>query len=507
LRIKILYTIKLIFLCWLCVFACGCAAVTPDPSPMPIKTPAATVEPLLSPTSATIPPQYNEYTVKLDIHPSDNTVTGTEKIKIVNTSGRVLDKVYINVPLNAFSENASVRPVLDEHIDTVFPDGINYGYMEINSVYVCGEEVEFKLDETVLSVNLPAALPPDEWTELRIELDAKIPVMNHRTGSGENGMWFGSFLPILAVCDENGWHTDPYYPIGDPFYARAANFNVSITTPPEFTVVGPGVPLITDQDDKKITEFSTKLSRDFAFAISNSYTKSSITTPSNVEISLYTFSDTARKPELLELASRSLEYFSNRIGAYPYSTLVIAETRLFSKGGIEYSGVIFIDSDYLLASESFSSITHEIGHQWFYNIIGNNQIDFAWMGEGLCSFLQEGFLLNDVELDNKMAEEYAYLQSIIPETIPNTLNSSLGDFESWQDYYNIHYLRGKMMFYSLYKHMGKESFDSFLIEYNRRFSFRIASPKDLAQTAEDVSGMELGTFFEAWINEPELPHL
>jgi len=272
-------------------------------------------------------------------------------------------------------------------------------------------------------------------------------------------------------------------------------------------VAGPGIPFITEQDDKKVTEFSTKLSRDFVFALSTDYTVQSIVTPSNIEINLYTFSDTERKHELLDLASRSLEYFSNRIGAYPYSKLVITETSLDSKGGIEYSGVIFIDSDYLLTSEDFFSITHAIGHQWFYNIIGNNQIKNAWMDEGLCDFIKEGFILSDVELDNKMNEEYAFLQTIISEITPNTLNSSLSDFACWSDYYNVHYLRGKMMFYSLCKIMGKESFEEFLFEYNQRFSFRIATPKDLTQTAEDVSGLELSTFFETWINDSELPQL
>jgi len=499
---------QLAFIGWLCVLITGCSSLFNAPEfSLSNNTEEINTEPHLSPEPTTIPQHYNEYTVKLDIQPSENLITGVERIKIFNTSKRVLNKVYINLPLNAFSEHTEKQPVLDELFDRVYPQGRDYGYIKINNVYVEGEEVNYGVIDTVLNVDLPQALPPEERMELKMELEAKIPSINHRTGSDENSMWFGNFMPLLAVCDDEGWHAEPYYPIGDPFYARTANFYVSITTPPEYTVVGPGIPLITDKDDKRTAEFSSKLIRDFAFAISRLYTVQHITTPSNVEISLYTFSDNVRKDALLDLASRCLEYYSHRVGAYPYSQLIIAETKLFIEGGIGYPGVIFIDSDYLSATEDFTSVSQEIGHQWFYNIIGSNQIDYAWMDEGLAGFVKEGFLLNDSELDSKMYEEYTNLQYIITQISPNILNSSLGEFESWSDYYNIHHQRGKLMFHSLYKKIGKENFNAFLLEYNKRFSFRIAAPKDLMQTAEDVSGKALGEFFNTWINNPILPPL
>jgi len=459
-------------------------------------------------------------------------VTGVEKIKVINPSNDTFNKVYINVPLNAFSENASVQPVFDEFLDKAYPNGKDYGYMNFNNIYVDGEAVNYNLNETVLCIDLPEPLPPGESTEIRLELEAKIPVMNNRTGSDGSNMWFGNFIPLLAVHDTEGWHTDPYYPVGDPFFARASNFDVTVTTPAGYTAAGPGIPVVTDNDDKVSTEFTLKLARDFAFSLSRDYSSSTLTTSSNIEISLYTFSDnvrdqatdtesdqatdtassqvtnTARAQEILSLASRSLEYYSNLLGAYPYSQLVITETRLFNKGGMSYPGVIFIDSDYMSApDDDFASITHAIGNQWFYNIIGSNQIENAWMDEGLDSFVQEGFMLDGTELDIKMEDAYDSLKHTISQITPNTLHSSLGEFKSWSDYNSIQNIRAELMFYSLYKKIGKEAFNSFLVEYNRRYSFRIASPGDLIQTAEDISGMNLSAFFDAWINNPELPPL
>jgi hypothetical protein len=488
------------------VLIVGCSSIinTPEQTEIHVNPIESATEPLLSQTPAIITPQYNEYTVKLDVCPKERMVTGVERIKIFNTSKQVLDKVYIIVPLNAFSENAASQPVFDEFLNKVYPKGKNYGYMIISNVNVDGELVKFEQNDTIVRVNLPTPLPPDEWAELRMDLKAKIPMMNHRTGSDENSMWFGNFLPILAVCDDDGWHINPYYPAGNPFFSRTANFNVRVTTPIEYTVVGPGIPQITDKGDKKTTEFSSRLARDFAFTLSRHYYVESITSTSNVEIRLYTFSDFARKDELLEITCRSLEYYISRVGAYPYSQLILVETRMFNKGGMEYPGIIFIDSDYML-SRDFADVTRVIGHQWFYNIIGSNQIKNAWMKEGLNSFIHEGFYLDEAELDKKMQDEYNKLQSVISQIEPNTLRSSLGEFTSWSDYYSIHYIRGKLMFYSLYKEMGHENFDLLLTEYNQQFSFRIAAPDDLIQIAEDISGLELSMFFNAWIDDPVLP--
>jgi len=504
-----LYSIKLAFIGWLCLFIAGCSHSVrkPEPSDTPEETAMVISESPLSQTPVPAPAQCNEYTVKLTVQPAEQMVTGNEKIKINNTSNNLLDKVYLNVPLNAFTENAAIQPVFDEFMDKAYPNGKDYGYMVFSNIYVDGEAVRYSLNGTVLSITLPESVPPGESTELRLDLQAKIPVMHDRTGSDEDSIWFGNFLPLLAVHDAEGWHTDPYYPAGAPFYARAANFNVSVTAPSEYTAAGPGIPVVTENDGTKTTAFTLKLARDFAFSLSRRYTLTSITTPSNVEINLYTFSDSARSQEITDLAARSLDYYSSRIGAYPYSQLVIAETRLYNEGGMDYPGVIFLDEDCLQPLGDLTCITHEIGLQWFYNIIGSNQIEHAWMSEGFNSFVQDGFTLNGSALDRKMEEEYESLNAIISQISPNSLNSSLGEFKSWPDYYNIQCIRGKLMFYSLYKKMGPDFFNAFMVEYNRRFSFRIAAPDDLIQTAEDISGMNLGAFFNGWINDPKLPPL
>ena len=64
--------------------------------------------------------------------------------------------------------------------------------------------------------------------------------------------------------------------------------------------------------------------------------------------------------------------------------------------GIEYPGIVGIltaayDPDEVVANLPFpamleSIIAHEVAHQWFYNIIGNDQIDEPWLDEGMAQY-------------------------------------------------------------------------------------------------------------------------
>jgi hypothetical protein len=449
---------------------------------------------------------FNDYFVSLDVHPKDRVVTGIETIRFINTTDVELSEIYINILFNAFSKGSESVSVFSEYKTRVFGDVISYGYLQINQVNVDSEPASYEMNDTNLRIELLDKLMPNDFAEIRLEFEAEIPLINHRTGSNNNSMWFGNFLPTLAVFDADGWHTDSYTAAGDPFFTETANFVVNVTAPPEYTAVGSGSRKVTEQPEKTITEFVAQRTRDFAFALGSEYKVVSLVND-NVEINLYTFSDITNADKIVNLAARSLEYYSSRIGSYPYPQLTIVEVGLFIKGGMEYPQLVFLDSDYLQNSIGLESLAHEIGHQWFYNLIGNNQIDSAWMDEGLTTFIQEGLFLTEEELRLKMADNYDYLTAALPTIIPNDLDSGLSEFTKWSDYYCVHYMRGELLFYNLYLKMGADVFDEFIKTYYSNYSFHIASPKNLIDTAEEVSGLNLSDFFNKWIYDSTLPEL
>lgn len=455
------------------------------------------------------PVYYNTYKVNLDVNTETRNITGIEKVNYKNITGNDLNKIYFNLYLNAFSSSYSIQPYFSQFESKIFKYGKDTGLINIKSVHINNEDISFTQSGSILEIKLPQVLKNEEETEITLQFGSYIPKIAHRTGANNKAMWLGNFIPILCKYDETGWRIDSYYAAGDPFYSDISNYEVKVSAPKEYTVVGTGTQAIVETEDRKITTLTANLVRDFAFAISEHYKVKSIKPSDDISINFYYYSDDIFDVDsLLDVAQKSIRYYSEKFGSYPYNELDIVETELFfNNGGMEYPAFIMMDSGYLKKQSSVNSIVHEIGHQWLYNIIGNDQIKEAWLDEGLNSYLQEGVLHSKAEVEQRMIDDYNYLTITIKNTSKEPLNLSLPDYNNWSSYYNSQYTRAKLMVYSLNKKMGDELFDEFLKLYYKKYSFKIAKTQDFIDTAQEVYGKDLTYFFDSWINQDELPQL
>ncbi len=509
------FKLVLLFVLFIVVpaFAAGCQTnkleqTTPTPSTYvtEIKETAEPKTTELTPLQTPAPqPSINEYTINLEVDPENKTVTGIEKVVFVNKTNVYLDKTYFNLYLNAFSGQSKLVPFFSKYENKVYANGRDYGHINILSVSYNNENVSFNVNETVLEVIFDKPLATGEVGEITLQFEASVPKINSNTGANDYATWFGNFVPTLAVYNKNGFNTKPYYPAGDPFFTEIANFTVNITTPKEYQVVATGDEVVTETENNKTTSFSARLVRDFAFCVGNKYKKMTYTGQSGVEINMFYYSDLKNIQPLLEVAEKSISFFNEKIGTYPYHKLDIVETGLPFPSGMEYPQIIFIDSSYFRSERVFKSLTHEICHQWFYNIIGNDQIREAWLDEGISSLLQEFLFYDDYQLDAEMKSQYETLQENLKEAGNTKLSDDLSVYSSWAEYHNVHYLRAKLMFYSLKVKMGDEKFYEFLKQYYTKYSFKIAYKEDLIKTAEETYGADLTDFFNEWIYNKEMP--
>lgn len=456
----------------------------------------------------TMPAYYNTYKISLDVNPETRGVSGVEKISYKNTTGKDLKRIYFHLYLNAFSSTCENKPYFNEFEEKIFKYGKDTGLIDIKSVHINNEKVIFSEDETILKIELPQILKENEETEITLQFDSYIPKIAHRTGANDKAIWLGNYIPILCEYDKSGWRTDPYYPAGDPFYSDISNYEVKVTAPKEYEVIGTGDEVITEDGINNITTLSAEMVREFALAISRDYKVKTIKTQNDVNINFYYYSnDVYNINDILKVAEKSINYYSDKLGNYSYKELDIVETDLFFNGGMEYPAFIMVDSSYIKKSSSINSIVHEIGHQWFYNIIGNDQINEAWLDEGLNSYVQQKVLNQSEDIDKKLIEEYNLLKDNLKDVEQKSLNLTLGQYKDWNSYYNTQYIRGKIMIYSLNKKMGNELFDTFLKVYYKKYSFKTVTTEDFINTAEEVYGSDLSYFFEKWINYNTIPEL
>ena len=86
-------------------------------------------------------------------------------------------------------------------------------------------------------------------------------------------------------------------------------------------------------------------------------------------------------------AAAALKYYGEWYGAYPYPTLTIVDPAWQSEsGGMEYPTIFTAGTRWL--SPRYSNdpeyvVLHEAGHQFWYGLVANNEVEFAWLDEGI----------------------------------------------------------------------------------------------------------------------------
>jgi len=446
---------------------------------------------------------FDYYDISLTIDPATRMVSsGVSRITFTNRTGNDLYEIMLRVPLNAFDGNT--RHSFAELENRVFRHGRDYGHMNIQYVTIDNEAWDFVLDGTVMTLYLDAPLAPDVTVQMVLQYSAYIPMVAHRTGANHQAMWFGMFLPMLAVYDNGGWYTPAHYPAGNPFVLEMANFAVEIITPADYIVAGTGVKtgeIPVEDTDTRVTTFVAHNARDFAFAISPYFRQEWISTESG-DIHLYYFTEDLPVDIILDIARVSMDYFSYRVGHYPFGHIRIVETDMFMDV-MAFSNVIFMDTQALMRPD-YMALAQALGHQWFFNVVGSNPVSESWLDNGLIRY---------------MTTRFFYYRPISFRLYINGVHSSIADrndlflgrglwaFDSWQDYYLTHHVKGMLMFNALSNHMGEELFWEFIRQYFQTFYFRIASGSDFKHLAEEVYGGSLADFFQEWFGRGTVPEL
>jgi len=467
-----------------------------------------------SPTIPTLPIQHiPNYIITLNIEPAHRHISGVLHVDFINTSHSYVDNVYFNIPLNSFNSNAQFIPFFEPFEDRIFRHGINsqhsVGYVSITAASANLMPIDFSISENILSLHLPESLPPSTGIDIGLIFEAQIPLISHRTGANANGMWLGNFLPVLSVLSVNGWHNYPYFPAGSPFFTQTSNFVVNITTPLNYSVASSGI-ATTTSSEFNLTLVEAHRVRDFAFVVmSENYNTARTTSHEGINIAFHwsSASTEINYAEILSTASRALSYFGRMIGPSPYNNLEIVEVNHFMIGTQAYPGIIFVDSQLLRSRAVHNSLARDIAHQWFYNVVGNNPVQDAWLLYGLATFLAFDFLMEPSYVSAYIRHLHENLSNTIQGITYNALSTNLGQFDSWSDFYNIQYIRGTVFFYALQQQMGATTFDRFLRAYYERFAFGIATTADMMAVAEEISNMDLQDFFYDWALSYALPPL
>ena len=402
---------------------------------------------------------------------------------------------------------------LSEVVFRLFPNILDGG-MTVSRVAVNGMPAKTSLEaeDSVLRVVLAAPLLPGEQTVISMTYQVTVP-----TTVGANYAVLSFLDDIVALAhaypmipaydDEYGWYTDVPPNYGDVTYSDIAYYLVRVNLPANQVAQASGVEIDRiEEDGRQTLTFAAGPMRDFYFVSSARY---QVLESRSGDTLIRAFSPPERAEAnklAMQYAIDALGVFNRYYGLYPYTEFDIAATPTLA-GGVEYPGIVAIALSLYDPEQQFFEFAtaHEVGHQWFYNVVGNDQIHHPWLDESLTQY---NTLLYFKEIYGEAGYEMARNSQqrrwdyIGDAKIPLDLPVAAYD-ES--EYSGIIYGRGGIFFDELRKQIGDEAFKRFQKTYYETYQWEIATTAGLKAVAEEACRCDLTEMFKAWVYPPKTP--
>jgi len=391
-------------------------------------------------------PDRPRYDLRVDVSPAAGAVTGRVAVRFTPdlATDRLVFRLWPNGPRTA---RAGAR-------------------LDVGAVTVGGRpQAAARENPTTLvirpSQSIVANRPVDATVDWRLTLPG--PVDDRLSRSGD-AIRLGSFFPILAWEPGVGWATEPPTSgFAEASTAPTADFAATVTVPPGFDVLATGVP---DGPGR----WKAPAVPDFALSVGHlSVASATVEVPRPVQVTVGVQAGLADAPtDYLPQVTRALQDLSRRYGPYPWPSFSLAVTPGLD-GGIEYPM-------HVLQGQGTDGRTtaHEVGHMWFYALVGNNQGRDPWLDEGLASWAE--------------ARTAGTLGDFVDKTVPVEGRGRAAEpMTFWegrqQSYYRSVYVQPVKALAAL---GPPERVDCALRLYVARTAYRVARPADLIRAATEV---------------------
>ncbi len=461
----------------------------------------------------------NKYEVLVKFLPEDMKLQCNLHLEYTNFEDDKLNKLYFHLYPRAYDElsDSSFKIITDLTGRDLDELDIVPGKMVITKLFVNGIEANYKLEQTLCEMDLEKSIGPGESLEISMEFYQDIPKNRDRYGyyydANQNEVIsLGNWCPILAVYDNEGWHKDPFLPIGDPFYSDSSIYEIKIMLPEDYALASTGELFNKEKVDNYVTYiYQTYPVRDFAIMFSKDY---GVLYDEYQDINIYSYlveEDLEKFKYSINWAKESISIFSKLFGKYPYQSYSIAQN--FSNfGGMEYPQLCQIkyvdkgyreniDEKYYYYRNEYV-IAHETAHQWWYSVVGNNEIDEPWLDEAFAEYSTCQYFINKYGEDKGIE----FFSMIRPEPLSievpsKVMNKTIRDYTDFGRYSRDIYGAGAELLFRLEEHLGKDVMYKILREYFKKYKFENADIAGFINICEEVSGKDLSKFFSPYFND------
>jgi hypothetical protein len=448
----------------------------------------------------------NHYYIKAEFNDKTKILNAMEEVRYVNKNDAILDSLYFHIYPNAYKEKSKL-PFTEYEYDKMYPTGFSSGFIKIKKVEADGKKLYWKIsgsDKTILKIKLNSLLKKGSNVQLKIYFEDKLPNSQGRYGYGENTNNFCNWYPIAAVYDKEGWHIDEYEKYGDPFYSDVADYDIDFSADKKQVLAFTGeLTKVKENGSYKLWELSGSKVRDFAIITSPKF-KIRTEKVGKTKINSYYITDKFEK-DAIKFSKNAVETYNAKFGQYPYKNYSVVESD-FIIGGMEYPNLVMIDhTAYISPTTEMLEylIAHETGHQWWYGLVGNNEVDNAWLDESLTEYSTQLYYGEMYGID-KMKEIYKIFtkdqyEFYYPAIKNKNMRRSLNEFNSSEEYVGLIYNKGCILFNNLRKNMGDKIFFDTLKNYFKDYEYKNANEDSFFKECNKTSGENYKNIIIEWL--------
>ncbi|MFI7406189.1 M1 family aminopeptidase [Streptomyces sp. NPDC049541] len=414
------------------------------------------------PADSTRTPATPSYTVSLSSNTSGTVWTGHESATFTNASSTALSEVYLRLWDN-YHGTCDAMPITVTNVT-----GGTAGSLSV----AC----------TALQITLPTPLAQGQSATIGFDLGITVPSGADRFGHDGAFNNIGNALPVLAVKDGSGWHLDPYTNNGESFYSLAADFKVTLDHPSTLLVPATGTSTDTPgSSGRTVTTATASKVRDFAWA-AGPFSKISGTSAAGTAINIYSVSgiSSSDAQSMLSTAKSAVDAHAARFGAYPYGELDAVIDNNYWFGGMEYPG-------FVLDLVSTTALTHEIGHQWWYGIVGDDEYNSPWLDEAFTDYA------TDLALGKTGSNCW---NSVSWASSAEKITNSMAYWDAHSSRYStVVYGYGKCALHDLRRLLGDTAMTKLLKDYATSHWYGVSTTAEFKAAAQAATSTDLTSFW------------
>ncbi|MFL5543341.1 MAG: M1 family metallopeptidase [Gemmatimonadaceae bacterium] len=476
--------------------------------------------------------QRADYTIVATLDTSTTEVAGSVQIRYTNNSPDTLRYVWLQVDQNLYRSGSKGS--------ALFPADSRWGVrgfaggFDLEDVRVNGTRTEPRIKDTMMRLDLPTPLVP-RGGKAMISMQFAFRVPEHgsdRMGRDSALYEIAQWYPRMAVYDDvRGWNTDPYMGQGE-FYLEYGDYNYSVTVPAGYVVAGSGVlqnpeEVLTAEQRRRLSAASrssqvvqvitqgeaatartaqksgTKTWRfraqnvhDVAWAGAPDFRWDATSWNGILTQAFYQFPKSGKAWEqAAEQTQWTIRQYSELFLPYPYPQ---ATSVAGPVGGMEYPMFVMVGYGNDDPTSIFGTVNHEHGHEWFPMIVGSNERRYAWMDEGINTYInafatearypgQSAYPLYFRNWANAVSQGTQSPLMTAPDNIDPTALGAIG------------YRKPALVLLTLRNHVvGPDLFDAAFRQYIRAWAFRHPTPGDFFRAIENATGEDLSWFWRGF---------